>query len=79
MILAMLITSGIGFVAMDRLDVQVYLRGGIVFLAMMMVQRVVAPDYIRGMWLGHSWTAWFLSSLAIAVVVCILMWLFWPL
>jgi hypothetical protein len=78
MILAMLITSGIGFVAMDRLDVQVYLRGGIVFLAMMMVQRVVAPDYIRGMWLGHSWTAWFLSSLAIAVFVCILMWLFWP-
>jgi hypothetical protein len=78
MVFALFITSGVGFVLMDRLDVPIYLRGGIVFLAMVMVQKLVAPDYIRGMWLGHSWTAWFLSSLAIAVFVCILMWRFWP-
>jgi hypothetical protein len=78
MVLALFITSGVGFVLMDRLDVPVYLRGGIVFLAMVMVQRLVAPDYIRRMWFGYSWAAWFLSSLAIAVLVCILMWRFWP-
>jgi hypothetical protein len=78
LILAMLVTSGVSFVLLDVLDVAIYLRGGIIFLAMVMVQRLVAPDYIRGMWFGHSWMAWFLSSFAIAIVVCILMWRFWP-
>jgi hypothetical protein len=78
MLLALVVTSFVAFVLLDRLDVPVYLRGGIAFLAIVMVQRVVAPDYIRGMWLGHSWTAWFLSSLAIAIFVCIVMWRFWP-
>jgi hypothetical protein len=78
MLLAMAITSGVVLVALDVLNVALYLRGGFVFLAMVMVQRLVAPDYIRGMWFGYSWMAWFLSSLAIAVVVSFLMWRFWP-
>lgn len=78
LVLAMGITSAVALVLLDHLSVAIYLRGGIVFLAMVMVQRLVAPDYIRGMWFGHSWTAWFLSSLAIAAFVSILMWRFWP-
>jgi hypothetical protein len=77
-LLAMVITSGVVFVVLDSLNAPFYLRGGIVFLAMVLVQRIVAPDSIRKMWFGYSWTAWFLSSLAIAVVVSVLMWRFWP-
>jgi hypothetical protein len=76
--LAMSVAGFVAFVVQDYLNVDIYLRGGTAFFAMMMTQRLVARDYVKRQWLGHSWMAWFLSTLAIAIIVNVLMWRFWP-
>jgi hypothetical protein len=79
MVLATTITSAVGLVLMDRLNVNIYFRGGIVYFMMAMVLRIVARDYIQeNMLFGQSWTSWFLGSVGIAVLVNLLMWRFWP-
>ena len=76
---AMVITSAVGFVVLESLDVSISLRGGTVCFLMAMVLRVVARDYVQEKLLfGHSWLSWFASSLGIAAVVNLLMWRFWP-
>jgi hypothetical protein len=79
MVLATTITSAVGLVLLDSMNVNIYLRGGIVYFMMAMVLRVVARDYVQeNMLLGQSWMSWLLGSLGIAAVVNLLMWRFWP-
>jgi hypothetical protein len=79
MFLAMVITSVVGFLVLERLNVNVYLRGGTVYFAMAMVAWMVARDYVRkNMLFGRSFASWFFGTLAIAVVINILIWRFWP-
>lgn len=73
------ITSAVGFVVLERLNVAVYLRGGTVYFALAMVEWMVARDSIQeNLWFGRSWRSWFLGSLGIAILINFLMWRFWP-
>ena len=67
MVLATTITSAVGLVLLDRLNVNIYFRAGIVYFMMAMVLRVVARDYVQEkMLFGQSWMSWFLGSLGTA-------------
>jgi uncharacterized membrane protein YfcA len=77
--LAMVITSFIGFVILEALDAEIYIRGATVFFLMATVGWLVARDYIKeNLLLGRSFATWFFGTLTIAVIITLLMWRFWP-
>jgi hypothetical protein len=76
---AMVTTSLLGFVMLEALDAEIYVRGATVFFMMAMVGWVVARDYIQeNLLLGRSFARWFVGTLTIAVLITLLMWRFWP-